>query len=135
MLRISIGLLMVWWGLDKLVNVGHAIGVSDSFYLGLFSSPVILMPFGIFQTLFGLAIMLGLVRRWLYPILLLITGVNVLAVWRSILDPWGWVLEGTNALLYPSLIILAGSLVLWGFMEEDTLALDARDTLRGRRVA
>lgn len=126
LLRISIGLLMVWWGLDKLVNVEHAVGVSDSFYLGLFSAPAVLMPFGVFQTLLGALIVVGLARAWLYPVLLAITGVNVLAVWNSILDPWGWVLEGTSAMLYPSLIILAGSLVLFAWRDQDVLALEAR---------
>ena len=65
-------------------------------------------------------------RTLLYPVLLVITGATVLVVWRSIVDPWGWVLEGSNVLFYPSLIIFAGSLVLWAFREEDTLALDRR---------
>jgi hypothetical protein len=57
--------------------------------------------------------------------MLAIFTVSGLSVWKSIVDPWGWVFEGTNALFYPSLIILAGALVLWGFREQDTIALDA----------
>jgi hypothetical protein len=38
LLRISLGLLMVLWGTDKLVNVQHGLLVSQAFYFGLFSS-------------------------------------------------------------------------------------------------
>ncbi|MDQ3555240.1 MAG: hypothetical protein M3409_00475 [Gemmatimonadota bacterium] len=124
LLRISIGILMVLWGIDKLVNVEHGIAVSEGFYGGLFSAPVLLQAFGVLQILLGFGVIVGLRRTLLYPALLVITGVSVLAVWRSIVDPWGWVLEGSNVLFYPSLIIFAGSLVLWAFREEDVLALD-----------
>ena len=50
-------------------------------------------------------------------VVLLITA---LAVWKSILDPWGWFLEGSQVLFYPSIIILAGAMVLWGTMDERT---------------
>lgn len=42
----------------------------------------------------------------------MITGVTLAGVWRSIVDPWGWYLTGTNALFYPSVVIFAGVLVL-----------------------
>ncbi|MGI9180347.1 MAG: DoxX family protein [Longimicrobiaceae bacterium] len=131
-LRVSIGLLMVFWGIDKLVNVEHGMEVSEYLYFGAFSMPVLLQAFGVVQIVAGLLIVAGLARRLVYPLLLAVTGVTALGVWRSIVDPWGWVLEGSNVLFYPSLIILAGSLVLWAFREEDTLSLDHR---RGRAGA
>ncbi len=130
-LRVSIGILMVLWGMDKLVNVKHGMQVSEAFYFGMFSMPVLIKVFGVLQILLGVLIIVGVARTLLYPALLVITGATVLAVWKSIVDPWGWVLEGSNVLFYPSLIIFAGSLVLWAFREEDTLALDQR---RGRRA-
>jgi hypothetical protein len=45
---------------------------------------------------------------------------------RSVVDPWGWVLQGANVLFYPSVIIFAGAWVLWAFRDADALALDAR---------
>lgn len=125
-LRLSCGLLMVWWGLDKLVNVEHGVAVAERFYLGIGTAPAFLQFFGVFQTLLGVAVMLGWRRRLLYPPLAAIAGVTAAGVWRSILDPWGWWLGRTNALFYPSLIILAAVLVLMAFRAEDRLALDAR---------
>lgn len=55
-----------------------------------------------------------------------ITGLTLIGVWRSIVDPWGWYLDGTNALFFPSLIVFAATLVLLAFRDEDRLALDGR---------
>ena len=121
LLRVSLGLFLVIWGLDKLVDVKHGIGVSDWLYFGLFSSRWLLHAYGVAEITAGLLIILGLARRFTYPILIAITGMTLLGVWKSIIDPWGWWLEGTEALFYPSIIIFAASLVLWSFKDEDRL--------------
>lgn len=125
-LRLTIGALLVWWGLDKLVQVEHGVEVATHFYFGVGTGRAFLQAFGVFEAALGLLIMLGWLRRWTYPLLLLITGVTLIGVWQSVVDPWGWVLEGSNALFYPSVIIFAGSLVLWAFRDTDLLALDAK---------
>lgn len=125
-LRITLGLLILLWGADKLVNVQHGIAVSQKFYLGVASVPLLLQAFGVLQVLLGLAIVFGYLRRIAYPILLVITGLTLLGVWRSVVDPWGWVLTGTNVLFFPSLIIFAAAWVLYAFQAEDSKALDAR---------
>jgi putative oxidoreductase len=129
-LRISLGLLMLIWGVDKLVNVEHGMLVSERFYLGAFSVPALLQAFGVAQMTLGTLIVLGLFGKYLYPVLVVITGVTLLAVWRSIIDPWGRYLEGANALFFPSLVIFAGALVLMGFREFDLYSLDARSSAR-----
>ena len=47
-------------------------------------------------------------------------------MWRSIVDPWGFFLEGTNVLFYPSFIIVAAAMVLWGTQDDDVYSVDAR---------
>ena len=79
-----------------------------------------------FFAILGALVLLGWGRRWAYPALLLFTGVTVLGVWKSIVDPWGWIFEGTNALFYPSAVIFAASLVLWAFRDLDRFVLDPR---------
>ncbi len=132
LLRVSIGTLMLIWGADKLVNVAHGVQVSEGFYLGLFSAPALLKPFGVFQILLGFLIVTGLFRRLTYPVMLAITAATLLGVWRSVVDPHSWVIEGGNVLFYPSLIIFAGALVLWSFRPEDRLSIDARRARRAR---
>jgi len=124
--RVSIGLLVALWGIDKIVDVDHAVAISDGFYLGLFSVPVVLQIFGVVQTGIGLATVVGWAGRWVYPAIILINGVSLLAVWRSILDPWGWVMEGTNVLFFPSLLIFAASLLIWAWRDEDIYSIDGR---------
>ncbi len=130
LLRISLGGLMVYWGIDKLINVSHGVGVAEKFYGGLSVGTTPMQAFGVVQVLLGALILVGLLRRVAYPLLLLVTGTTLLAVWRSIVDPFKLVMQGGNLIFYPSLIIFAGALVLLAFREQDSLALDAR-----RRVA
>ncbi len=125
-LRLTIGALLVWWGLDKLVQVDHGVQVAQHFYFGVGASRAFLLAFGVFETALGLLVMLGWGRRWAYPPLLLVTGVTLVGVWQSVVDPWGWIFEESNALFYPSAIIFAGSLVLFAFRDTDMLALDAK---------
>ena len=126
LLRVSLGLLMLIWGVDKLVNVQHGLEVSKHFYLGAFNSVVLLQAFGVAQMALGVLIVLGVGRRIAYPALLAITGATLLGVWKSVIDPWGWYLEGASVLFYPSLIIFAASLVLWAFQDDDRLAVGGR---------
>jgi putative oxidoreductase len=125
LLRVTLGALLVWWGLDKLVNVEHGVEVAQHFYFGVGTNRLFLHAFGVFETALGVLIMLGWGRRWTHPLLLLIAAVTLVGVWRSVVDPWGWFLEGANVLFYPSVIIFAGALVLWAFRDTDVLGLDA----------
>lgn len=129
LMRVSTGWILVLWGVDKLVNVDHSARVAESFYFGIGSQALILNTLGALETILGLLVVVGLLRRMAYPIAAIVLGLTALSVGKSILDPWGWVLEGTNVLFYPSLIVLAASLVLWAFMDEDRMCIDAR---RGR---
>ena len=125
-LRASLGLLMVVWGADKLANPAHGMRVAEHFYFGLFGAATLMPVLGALQIALGLAVVAGLLRKLTYPALLAVTGLTLVGVWRSVLDPWGWVLEGTNALFFPSLIVFAGALVVHAFRDGDALALDAR---------
>jgi len=126
LLRVSLGLLLVIWGADKLLNVDHGMKVSEHFYGNLVSAPSMMTAFGVIEIILGLAIVAGLGRRYTYPAMLMVTGVTLIAVWKSIIDPLGKMFEGGELLFYPSIIIFAGALVLWAFRDEDDLSLDQR---------
>lgn len=123
-LRVSIGWLMVVWGVDKLTDPAHGQAVAESFYLGLGSGGTFLTVGGVFQVLLGLATVLGVFRRLTWPVLAVVNGMTLVAVWKSIVDPWGFFLEGGNLVFYSSAVIFAGILVGWSAIEEDSLALD-----------
>lgn len=132
MLRVSIGLLVLLWGIDKVIDVEHGLAISNRFYAGAFSSEILLIFWGVIQSGIGILAVIGLFRRWVLPIMAAINLATLVVVWRSILDPWGWVLESTNVLFFPSLAIAAGSVLVWAFMDEDRLSLDHRYSLGQR---
>ena len=126
LLRVSTGWLLVMWGLDKFLNVEHGQRVAESFYLGIGSQAVVQNVFGGLEMILGLFVVAGLWRKRTYPVMFVVLLITALAVWKSILDPWGLVLDGSQVLFYPSVIILAGAMVLWGTMDEDEMTFDAR---------
>lgn len=111
-------------GADKVFNVEHGLAVANKFYFGFLAAESALQIAGVLQILIGLAVVAGLARRWAYPVQLLLNSASLLAVFKSVLDPWGWFFTGSNALFYPSLIIFAASLLLIAFREDDTWVLD-----------
>jgi putative oxidoreductase len=125
LLRLSLGGLLVVWGMKKIVDVDQSLAIAENYYLGLLAVETLLPLAGIAQVLIGLLVIVGLLRRWVYPVQLFINGASLMAVSASVIDPWGWYFDGTNILFYPSLIIFAGSLVILAFREMDRLALDA----------
>lgn len=117
LLRASLGLLMIVWGLDKLANPGHGMKVAARFYFGMPLSTQVMPALGIAQIVLGILVMLRVRERETLAVLAMLTGITLLGVWRSVIDPWGWYLTGTNALFFPSLIIFAGAVVLFAFRE------------------
>lgn len=120
-LRQSLALLMVIWGLDKFVDPGHGAAVAERFYGGVLSGEAFMPVLGSFQLLLGLGVGLGAFPTYVYPTLAAVTGITLIGVWRSIVDPWGWYLEGSNVLFFPSLIVFFAALVLVAFRDEDVL--------------
>ena len=124
LLRISIGLLILWWGVDKVINTGHGTKVAEHFYFGILSGASTIKILGILQVIIGALMIVGLFRKYIYPAVLAITVVTAIAVWKSIIDPWGLFLEGSNVLFFPSLITAAAAWVLMVFKDEDTITMD-----------
>ncbi|WP_339486059.1 DoxX family protein [Pseudomonas sp. EL_65y_Pfl2_R95] len=124
LLRISLGWLLVIWGIDKVVNVEHGVAIANKFYMGMFAADNLIQAGGVLQVLAGLLVVAGFLRRWVYPIQLLLSAATLFAVAQSVIDPWSWFFTGSNALFYPSLIIFAGCLVIMAWRDEDRLALD-----------
>lgn len=126
LLRITLGWLMVVWGVDKLSNVEHAQGLAESFYWGIGTGVGIQTVFGYLQVALGLLVVIGWLRWVTWPIMALVNGLTLAAVWESIFDPWGFVLEGGSLVFYSSTIIFAAILVGWAFMGQDRISVDAR---------
>lgn len=129
-LRISTALLIILWGSIKLRAPEKAIGVSEKYYGGAVSAEMLQMPWGLFQVAIGVLVILGLFRKFVYPLQAAILVMGALAIWNHLLDPFGLYLfdegEKANLLFFPSLCLAAATLVIWAFKEEDILSLDVK---------
>ena len=125
LLRVTTGWLLVLWGIDKFQDVGHGQLVAETYYFGIGTQAVVQQVLGGIEILLGALVVLGLLRRRVYPVMLAVLLFTAIGVWKSIIDPWGWFLEGSSVLFYPSAIIAAAALLLWGTIDEDEMALDA----------
>ena len=125
LLRVTTGWLLVLWGIDKFQDVAHGQAVAETFYFGIGAQAMMLKIFGAAEILIGALVVLGLWRKRVYPVMFAVLLITAIGVWKSIIDPWGWFLDGAQVLFYPSAIIAAGALVLWGMMDEDGMTLDA----------
>ena len=125
-LRVSVALLVLIWGIDKIVNVDHAIRVSNTFYFGLLSSPSLVPILGVAQCIVAILGLIGLYRSIIDPIIAMINLGSLIGVRMSIIDPWGWFIEETNTLFFPSLTVFAACLLLIAFRSDESLVLDRR---------
>ncbi len=116
---------MLVWGMDKLANPEHGVRVAERFYFGVLSMQSAMPVLGALQLVMALLVIVGAFRRYVYLALAFVTGMTLVGVWRSILDPWGWMLEGTNALFFPSLTVFAAVLVLITLRDVDRIAVQS----------
>lgn len=127
LLRISSGVYLALWGVDKLINVEHAINLSDRFYGGITSSETLNYGIGIIEIVIGVLVILGLFRNISYVGQLLFYLVGIIPIIAYILDPFGvYLVENGRLTWFPSTTLLFASLLVIAFKSEDTLSLDNR---------
>jgi uncharacterized membrane protein YphA (DoxX/SURF4 family) len=126
-LRMTTGLLLIIWGLVKVMAPEIAIQVSDTYYDGRLSADGLQMLSGSGQIILGLMVVLGLFRVAVYPLQALLLVGGALAIWKYLLDPFGMYLvseEARQVLFFPSTTVAVASLVLIAFRSDDRFALD-----------
>jgi putative oxidoreductase len=127
-LRVSTGLLCMIWGLIRIAEPKAGVGVNSKYYGGLLADLSWQAPWGIFLLIVGLLTILGLFRKYAYPLQAAILCVGALAIWKYLLDPLGMYLltrDSSQVLFFPSLGMAAATLVLIAFRSDDAYALDA----------
>lgn len=126
-LRISMGLFLAAWGLDKIFAVEGSQGIFSHFY-GIESGPGLVQIAGVAEI--GLAILLaaGLFRVPVAWTVLIVNLISTGASWRQILDPWGLLglTDGGTHLFLASIVIMAVSIVLVINARDDFATLDRR---------
>ena len=128
-LRVSTGLLCIVWGLIRIGAPAIGAQVNGKYYGGILSNATAQYAWGGFLLLVGLLTILGLFRRYAYPLQAAVLCVGALAIWKYLVDPLGlWLLdrESAQVLFFPSLGMAAATLVLIAFQDDDRLALDVK---------
>lgn len=126
-LRVATGLLLVIWGLVRVIKPEVGAHVSETYYAGLGAAHAIQLGWGAILLVVGLLTIAGLWRRVAYTAQAVVLVFGALSIWKYLLDPFGmWLLdrESSQILFFPSLGMAAASLVLLAFVEDDRLSLD-----------
>ncbi len=123
-LRVSLGVFLLLWGVEKFIVPDVAVRIWDKFYgVGLVASLVPLV--GALESTLAVAITVGLWRRVTYGLGLLVHAVSVLSSWRQLTDPWGLRSGGSpNHLFLAGVPVLAGFVALYLMRARDSWTLD-----------
>ncbi len=127
LLRIGTGLLLVIWGTLRATSPAAGPGLADKYYSGLLNLPAVQTAFGAAEIVIGALVVLGLLRRFAFPLQALILIPGALMLWRYLADPLGWYMldrETSQILFLPSITVAAASLLLIAFRDEDRWSLD-----------
>ncbi len=116
LLRLSLGLVMMVWAFDKILNPGHGAAVLDAFYGVSGVGEQVIRGIGVVQGLIVLGFLLGVAKTWTYGAVLLMHAVTTLVVFKAYLEP----LE--NILFFSAWPMLAGLITLFLLRDEDRIA-------------
>jgi uncharacterized membrane protein YphA (DoxX/SURF4 family) len=118
-LRISLGVFLVQWSLEKIIAQGSAIHVAQHFYGEAPTVGATVMA-GVVEALLALALLVGIWRRWGYGLGILIDAVSVASTWRQLLNPYA----GSDHLFIAGVPVLAVFVLLYVLREWDSYSVD-----------
>ncbi len=112
-LRVSMGVFLAMWGLDKWFATEGSIGIFSNFY-GLDVGTAVIRTAGTLEIALGLALAVGLLPLVTTWIQLVVNAISTLTSWKQIIDPWGGLglTEGGTHLFLASIVLMAVSVVL-----------------------
>lgn len=115
LLRLSLGLVMMIWAFDKMLNPSHGAAVLEGFYgLSGVGEPLV-RGIGAVQALIVLAFLGGIARTWSYGAVLLMHALTTFVSWSAYLQPL------KNILFFSAWPMLAGLITLFLLRDADRL--------------
>ncbi len=121
-LRITLGLFLLQWGVEKFVAPQSNIFIWSHFY-GIDLSQTLGYVFGAAEIVLAICMIAGLFRTIVYGAALILHTVTVLVTWRQLIDPWG---DPINHLFTAGVPVLGGFLALFLLRHWDTSVLGSR---------
>lgn len=119
-LRITLGLFLLQWGVEKFVVPQNTVAIWGYFY-GLNVSQTLGYVFGAVEVAIAGCLFLGLFRTVAYGAALALHAVSVLVSWRQLLDPWG---DAMNHLFIAGVPVLGALIALFLLRRWDRGILD-----------
>ena len=108
-LRITLGIFLLQWGVEKFVMPQSNVAIWGHFY-GLNISQTLGYVFGIAEIAIALCLFLGVFRTIAYGAAAALHAVSVVVSWRYLLDPWG---TEVNHLFIASVPVLGALVALF----------------------
>jgi uncharacterized membrane protein YphA (DoxX/SURF4 family) len=108
-LRITLGLFLLQWGVEKFVVPQNTVAIWGYFY-GLNIPRALGYLFGAAEIAIAGCLFLGLFRTATYGAALALHAVSVLVSWRQLVDPWG---DPANHLFIASIPVLGALIALF----------------------
>jgi putative oxidoreductase len=108
-LRITLGLFLLQWGVEKFVVPQNTVAIWGYFY-GLSVPQGLAYLFGAAEIAIAGCLFLGLFRTAAYGAALTLHAVSVLVSWRQLLDPWG---DPANHLFVAGIPVLGALIALF----------------------
>jgi uncharacterized membrane protein YphA (DoxX/SURF4 family) len=119
-LRLSLGIFLLQWGIEKLLVPQSAIRIAQHFY-GVALSGAAVDAAGAAETLLALGLLGGVYRRFTYGIAVIVHAVPVIATWRQLFHPWAR--EG-NHLYIAAVPVLAAFILLYLLRDWDAYSIE-----------
>ena len=116
LLRLSLGLVMMVWAFDKILNPEHGAAVLESFYGMPGTGEQTIRTIGIAQALIVVGFLLGVAKAWTYGAVLLMHAVTTFVSFSAYLEPL------KNILFFSAWPMLAGLVTLFLLRAEDRIA-------------
>ncbi|MGH2625018.1 MAG: DoxX family protein [Anaerolineales bacterium] len=121
-LRVTLGLFWLQWGVEKFVVPENTVAIWGYFY-GLDVSRTVGYLFGAVELAIAACMFLGAARTAAYGLALVLHAVSVAVSWRQLLDPWG---DPANHLFIASVPVLGALAALFLLRRWDRSILDRR---------
>lgn len=119
-LRITLGLFLLQWGVEKFVVPENTVGIWAHFY-GIAVPAALGYLFGAAEIALAACLFLGVFRTPAYGAALALHLVSVLVTWPQLLDPWG---DPVNHLFIAGVPVLGGFAALFLLRQWDRGAFE-----------
>jgi putative oxidoreductase len=119
-LRITLGLFLLQWGVEKFVMPENNVFIWGYFY-GLEVAPALGYLFGALEIAIAACLFLGLFRTVAYGAALVLHAITVAVTWRQLIDPWG---DPINHLFIAGIPVLGALIALFLLRHWDRGVMD-----------